>query len=273
MMQSPDFCLHMRKILFILICFICSLACRAQQNDEGDISTEEITVDMDNETPDTYQVQEAIIDTFITPHIYLLSTDSQKAWKSTGVYAYHKNLDSLLKDWQHKAERPVVKRTYKKATWFDNLLSAGLFKTILWIIAIIFIAFVLSKLVLNKGMFEKRPKNNMLRAVNEEEEKDLDKNFEQLISESEIAGDMRSAIRYRFLRTLQILGEKELIVYDKDKTNKHYLKEMPVELKQQFSTLIRFYEYAWYGHVQFTEDHHVEIRNRFTDFNQSLSRR
>jgi hypothetical protein len=66
----------------------------------------------------------------------------------------------------------------------------------------------------------------------EEEEIIKSKNIQILIENAIQEGNYRLAIRYYYLHVLQSLSEKEIIVYQFDKTNTDYLKEISKIFKQ-----------------------------------------
>lgn len=62
------------------------------------------------------------------------------------------------------------------------------------------------------------------------------------------AGDYRMAIRMQFLYMLQILSNKEYILWKPDKTNRDYSREIEdSELKKDFKQLSYYFEKIWYG--------------------------
>ena len=142
---------------------------------------------------------------------------------------------------------------------------------LLWTLAAIFIAFVVYKLVLNKGLFSggfARKKVEQLELT--EDELFLKQDFASLAKSFEDKQDLRSAMRYNFLFTLNKLKERKLIDFKIEKTNKKYLAELDANYKPAFAKLARYYEYAWYGNITFEQGEYNTIKTSFQQFNASI---
>jgi hypothetical protein len=96
--------------------------------------------------------------------------------------------------------------------------------------------------------------------------------FETALAGSLVAADYRLAIRLLFLRLLKIMNEKKLIEYSTDKTNFDYLFHLNgTGLFNDFSVLIRNYEYAWYGKFRLNEQQYGIIEKKFSRFQQQIN--
>ncbi|MGK0387227.1 MAG: hypothetical protein ACI849_001851 [Patiriisocius sp.] len=85
----------------------------------------------------------------------------------------------------------------------------------------------------------------------EEEEIIKSKNIQILIENAIQEGNYRLAIRYYYLHVLQSLSEKEIIVYQFDKTNTDYLKEISEKnIQADFKKATTVYNYIWYGNFE-----------------------
>ena len=72
--------------------------------------------------------------------------------------------------------------------------------------------------------------------------------FKQLIEETKAAGNYRLALRYYYLWVLKMLSYREIIGWDRDKTNSDYLYEIKdTTLRRDFEYLSYVYEHSWYG--------------------------
>jgi hypothetical protein len=92
------------------------------------------------------------------------------------------------------------------------------------------------------------------------------------LAQAESAGDFRSAIRFHYLQTLQVLASKEMLAYHPETTNQEYLDQLrgnPVY--DAFSQLTRIYEYAWYGGFSLAEPLYRQAANLFQSFQESLT--
>ncbi len=226
-------------------------------------------------------------DTTIKFRNFYLNPDSVYAWKHDKKYAWITNLDSLLRqeeeDYKAKQyERRSRKQKEQRKTEegeeaeednnpsigsFDPKLNSPILKFILWGLAACFVGFIIFKLFLSKGIFNTGGKKTA--QVNEAEivdddsmENDFDSKYKRAYNE----GNMRIAMRYLFLKTLQSLNEKELITFATDKTNSQYTRELPTTIKNDFAQLALYYEYIWYGNVVVKKEMFDGIAVKFTHF-------
>jgi hypothetical protein len=69
-------------------------------------------------------------------------------------------------------------------------------------------------------------------------------------------GDYRSAVRYLYLSSLLLLDERNILRYDRSKTNREYLRSVSnsPELAQPLSEVIEVFDDVWYGYHSLEED-------------------
>lgn len=84
--------------------------------------------------------------------------------------------------------------------------------------------------------------------IEDEEEllnsKDLPRLIELAIAEE----NYRLATRYQYVLLLQQLSNKELIIWEQQKTNEDYIKEVQHKnIHTEFEEITRFYDFVWYG--------------------------
>lgn len=95
--------------------------------------------------------------------------------------------------------------------------------------------------------------------------------LQALIDEAIVQQDYRSAVRYLFLRALNALAAKGLIVWRIDKTNRDYVQELAQnELRTRFSELVRLFEYVWYGEFALTKQDFEVAKRAFDTFTLQL---
>jgi hypothetical protein len=79
--------------------------------------------------------------------------------------------------------------------------------------------------------------------------------FEKLIKNCLTSGENRLSIRYYYLWLLKKMSDKELIIWDIEKTNSDYLYELKNQSdKEQFEYLSYLYNYIWYGEFDIDEE-------------------
>ena len=80
----------------------------------------------------------------------------------------------------------------------------------------------------------------------------------------------REAIRVHYLLMLKQMNDLNLIIWDKQKTNRDYQKELRNhELLLQFNNLTHHYEYSWYGHFMVDDLLFQSINQQFSEFKRA----
>jgi hypothetical protein len=81
-------------------------------------------------------------------------------------------------------------------------------------------------------------------------------------------GDFKLATRLLYLRTLKNLNARGEIVWEPEKTNSQYVKEIKnTNRKQAFRSVSRLFEYSWYGSFHIDQQTYSKIDRSFADFN------
>ncbi|PKA99494.1 uncharacterized protein DUF4129 [Flavobacteriaceae bacterium MAR_2009_75] len=107
--------------------------------------------------------------------------------------------------------------------------------------------------------------------LSEEEHIIKNENIQKLINDAVATKNFRLAIRYYYLYVLRLLSEKELIVWELQKTNNDYLKEIELEnLKHQFSKITHLYDYIWYGDFAIDESKFQRAEKEFQSLKLNL---
>lgn len=128
-------------------------------------------------------------------------------------------------------------------------------------------------LFMNKNdipVFRWRSKKKVLAGESAEEVTVTD--LEEMARMARSAGQLREAVRLRYLHTLQLLESAGLIIRTKDKTNMDYLRELGrTAFHQSFAAITLQYEYVWYGKMPLSELQFGRVYAAFDDFKHSLS--
>jgi hypothetical protein len=86
-------------------------------------------------------------------------------------------------------------------------------------------------------------------------------NFEQAIGSALEQGDFRLAIRLQYLKILKLLTVKELIHWKPNLTNQSYVQELEkTSHHSDFTEITRYFEFAWYGDFEVSEDGFKEMK-------------
>ena len=172
--------------------------------------------------------------------------------------------------------------------WLGNLLSrffewlfgvekaAGYLASFFTIIPYILIAILLFLLIkfflnVNARALTYSKKNQTIVALSEDEHIIKNEDIDQLIQQALKDRNYRLAIRYYYLLLLKTLGHKEYIVWELQKTNDDYIKEIKAQdLKEHFSRITRLYDYIWYGGFDLDEANYQIAEATFLKLKKSL---
>ncbi|NOU38005.1 MAG: DUF4129 domain-containing protein [Ferruginibacter sp.] len=216
--------------------------------------------------------KEVLGDTVVNFSDLIINQDSITAWKNSKKYAWFANLDSLLKEKQILERQNVAKNRKDIGTgisFFSSFLNSSILHFFLWFVAIAVVVFIVFKLFLNNGLFLKKSKS-IVTEIEIADENDITKDFETLYKNEYKNGNMRMAVRYLFLLTLQNLNNKTYIKFAVDKTNSNYVAEILVTKRKDFAELALLYEYIWYGNIPLHPETFDNIEKKYKQFFNTL---
>lgn len=256
----------MLKCIFTIL-FCCSQLGILYAQESPAVPTEEIVVEAYDDllAEDEDEEKELFIDTILSIRPIRISDDSVRIWKRQPDFKYLANLDSLLDAEQHKKE------TAKEPRFNVGSPDTSLLKGLMWLLAIAFVLFVTYQLFQNKGLFKGGSRKLAVSEVVPEAEEDiLELNIHQMLMKAEQQANFRLATRYQFIKTLQLLNQKNRIDFAVDKTNRQYQYEIPEQWRTDFSKLVLNYEYIWFGNVHIDQPLYEKITTLHTSFNARL---
>ncbi len=256
-------------IFLLVCCFVTSKAQTQVEDTDSTILSNNLTEEVEDYNDSFSFSKEVLGDTMVYFRTFEIDKDSISSWKNNKKYAWHKNIDSLLKDKQKHEQKSTSEGSSSMNNGFsmlDRFFNSPLLKIFLWLLAGIFVAFILYKLFLSKGLFGTSTKSNFKETAQQEIENIRDNDFDKLLRKAYVAGDLRLAMRYLFLKLLQKLNDKELIHFAADKTNSNYTRELPLARRNEFAALALYYEYIWYGNTTVQKDMFDTIEIKFNDF-------
>lgn len=225
------------------------------------------------------QVKTIIIGVFLL--ISFLNTQSLFASKSDvedevlieKIEDYKKQKDyNYFKQKQHKVE--------KQKSSSNISLPSGFGDGFLVLIVILFIVVValIAYSIIKDGNFGSAknkdisiPVSNMYENVNEEDISSND--FDSLIQRAKDNGDFRLVLRLMFLKSLQLLDIKKVIIYEKNKTNYEYSFEIKKQgLKNDFIKVSDSFSWIWYGNKSIDENTYDRLNPDFTKLINSIEK-
>jgi len=171
--------------------------------------------------------------------------------------------------------------------WFYNLLlrifdfkptqqglkvTGYIIKALYYIALVTIIFFIVRAIVRKEGYWVFGKKTEKLDILTEDIEINLlETDFDVLINDAVNNKKYNLATRYYYLKILKTLNEKEIIVWDTEKTNTDYLMEIKsIPLQKQFRYISYIYDYCWYGEFMLDADSYREAETGFKSLLKSV---
>lgn len=208
------------------------------------------------------------IDTILAIRYIQISTDSILLWKNKKEFRYLSNLDSLLQAAQQQKQSIQQPKDPKMSI---SSADTSFLKGLMWMLAITFILFVLYQLLQNKGLFKGNTRKLKVAELAKSEQETLfEIDIDQLLKKAEQQADYRLATRFQYIKTLQLMNDKQLIEFAADKSNRQYVYELPEQRRSEFFTLILNYEYIWFGNTSIDHELYKKITTLHSIFNSRM---
>jgi len=167
-----------------------------------------------------------------------------------------------------KKERKQEKRETDNLNVFNGPIAKMLVYGVIAIFVLIILWLLLSNINLDKKDSELTEVISEVDEIEDIEEVDADSGYHDAIK----AGNYRLACRMSFIKVLQKLEQNEKIRWKKEKTNRHYLKEMTGDdMADTFRSLVQTYELVWYGNRYIDEamlSEYTAIASKIVTINQ-----
>lgn len=211
----------------------------------------------------------------------LLRTDSSevqvRAIDAQSLAKYYEDSDFI-----YDREPPAAVTLWERIKhWIQQRLaellatpaSVAFWKVFPYLFVIVAVAFVLAHLL--KAEFRSvfyKTGGTRAETAHEETENFQAANFAALAAEAVAAREYRFAVRYLFLNSLQQLAGRQRLAWRAEKTNHDYLNELQAStLHQPFQTLVRWFDYVWYGEAQIDETAFADARLAFEAFDREAA--
>ncbi len=116
-------------------------------------------------------------------------------------------------------------------------------------------------------------KNKLVVSITEEEELIKNVDILKLIQQAINQKNYRLAVRYYYLNILKQLEHKALIIWEHQKTNEDYIKEISQEdIQNSLINLTRLYDFVWYGNFTINETEFMRVESDFLQTNNLINR-
>jgi len=228
----------------------------------------------------------------------ILYAQKDLAPNSEEKQSYHKqqvitkdNLEKYLEDdaFNYEVKTNEDSLYAKLKLWFYNLLNklsvwlfgvgvaGGILATILSTIPFVLLAILIFLLIrfflkVNSKNIIYGEQNKPIIAFTDEEQIIKNEDINALIAEAVKQNNFRLAIRYYYLLALKKLAEKDIIVWEQQKTNDDYKKEIkPKTMQSQFGKITRIYDYVWYGEFDIDAPKFENLKRDFINLNKQVS--
>ena len=266
-----------RFLTLLLATFFYCLKALAQDSEYVYRDSSSITVDslansslLNNAKKNTSTNKGVDEDSTLYQNQLAIAADSAEAIKKSPSFGYAKNLDSILLAMQKKQQASPVMQS--KPSWLEYFFFSPVVKAFFWILALLFVGFILYKLFFTHGFFQRNSYTDKVTAVIDKPEQSFaTTDYTRLINDSITAGDFRMAVRYLYLQTLQKLAIRNAISFAPAKTNNQYIQEVfSKPYKDEFVAVTLQYEYVWYGGFELDETIFGKIQHNFKQLNGRL---
>ncbi|MFY0604608.1 MAG: hypothetical protein JXQ93_11750 [Flavobacteriaceae bacterium] len=172
-----------------------------------------------------------------------------------------------------------IKRVIKRilSFFFDDIAPAVgflafLLRIIPWLIAVVALYFIIKFLLkIDTKNIVKGKTSRATVKLSEDEELLLKQDLKILIKESIKAKNYRLAIRYYYLYSLQKLSDQEFIIWQLEKTNEDYIREIQSKaIKPDFVEATRLYDFVWYGNFNINESEFKQAEVLFNNLTKRI---
>lgn len=177
--------------------------------------------------------------------------------------------DSLTKAGYLKPDEQVFTQEQQSSSF----LATTWFKFIIWAIIIgVFVYAVAFFLMANKINLFTRGDVSASSGFAEEDHTDIfHLPYKDLLQKAYNEKNYRFAIRILYLQTLKLMSEKNIIKFQPEFTNMHYLLQLNrSNYFKDFFSITHHYEYVWYGKFDVTEDMFNKMQNDFSSMQNKI---
>ena len=166
------------------------------------------------------------------------------------------------------------KEPKKENSFFENLIkflfSKGM-RVFIYLLIAITLLFVLYKIVVDNKihLFYRSPKKGL--EVGDPTLELQHENFDTRITEAMSQKEYRLAIRWMYLKSLQLMDRNGLIQFHPQTTNYEYLLQLQNHLlSKDFSFLTHAYDYVWYGQFEVNQTQADTLKTSFDHFYKAM---
>ncbi|GLB51627.1 hypothetical protein NBRC110019_06660 [Neptunitalea chrysea] len=175
----------------------------------------------------------------------------------------------------------LMRNIFKKLFgWTEDLfgieldfMTRKILEYIVYVLFICLLVYLIIKYLINapiNTVFKKESRTIDTLQFDEENIEKID--FDILINQALSTLNYRLAVRYLYLKSLQLLAAKNMIEWHYDKTNSEYQNEIKnPETKEIFKSVSYIYDYVWYGEFSIDEKDFAKTQSNFNQLNKLVA--
>lgn len=174
-------------------------------------------------------------------------------------------------------------------TWLGNIFlklfewlfgmdqAVGMLAGFLRLIPYLLLAFLLYVLIrffvnINARSIQHARRNESIVSLSEEEHIIKNEDIQLLIQKALAEKNYRLAVRYYYLHILKLMTDKEIIIWELQKTNDDYIQEIKkAELIAPFRKITHLYDYIWYGNFHIDQTVYQKLETNFSSLQKTLN--
>lgn len=154
---------------------------------------------------------------------------------------------------------------------FYRFFSGSNVRTVTYILIALFFIFVIYRIIVKNNLFLFYSSKKVRTDDDGEEEDIRDENIDDKISKAIKERDYRSAIRYYYIKGLQLLNNRGLIRYHAQATNHEYVYQLSQHpVAGDFRFLTQVYDFVWYGEFAVNDEQFTRLQSDFKRFYQAV---
>lgn len=190
--------------------------------------------------------------------------DRDWQWKQWRYEEHQRNKGQ--DDWKVKKFREREIPEFPKITLGESFIYVAITILIIFLILMLLGFDIKSWFALNKKVENEVITEDNLENVTQNQ-------IESLLQKAISQKNYNQALRYAYLKALQLLANKNLIELSKQKTNWDYqieLKQRKASLSESFKDISRIFAYIKYGEFVASQEHFATLYPRFESFYQKI---
>ncbi|MGR7811851.1 DUF4129 domain-containing protein [Lacinutrix undariae] len=208
-------------------------------------------------------------------HVQQITEDDLESYKNDEAFNYNEDVaDNTIIDNIKRWLRNVIQRVLEALFGVGNV--GGILYFIFNIVPYIILAILLFFLVKfflkvnSRSIISGKQKSATVKFT-EDEHIIKNEDINALILEAIAQQNFRLAIRYYYLLSLKSLTDKELILWQQQKTNTDYISEIETAtLKTDFKAITKIYDYVWYGEFEIDEIKFESLKTAFHKLDKTI---